>query len=373
MGLCTEETIEDRICRMRSQELERQLLEYHKYEKQVHKLLLLGAGGCGKSTIFKQMSIIQNEGKGQDSFTKTEREAYRLIAYANIYHIFDSLLSYAEAKNINLIQQVYKMSMGGYGPVEIDGFVAFLKDIQASTSADFVVKQNDVQCIQRLYNSTPIQELLKHRNEFDISDHSDFFIEKLPRISLPNYLPTDEEILKMRVKTTGIVEKEFEITKFKFRMVDVGGQRNERRKWIHAFDNVTSVIFVMALSEYDQQLAEVENVNRMAESIALFKEICNNRYFRNKSIILFMNKKDVFQEKLKNVRLNVFFKDYQGDNSYESAVKYIEKHFLKQNINPKRIIYPHVTCATDTKIMKSIFDSVKDTILKELLLSSGQI
>lgn len=132
------------------------------------------------------------------------------------------------------------------------------------------------------------------------------FIEKLPRISLPNYLPTDEEILKMRAKTTGVVEREFEITKFKFRMVDVGGQRNERRKvssfyfallvldffanayiykqWIHAFDNVTSVIFVMALSEYDQQLAEVESVNRMAESIALFKEICNNRYFRNKSV-----------------------------------------------------------------------------------------
>ena len=42
-------------------------------------------------------------------------------------------------------------------------------------------------------------------------------------------------------------------------MVDVGGQRSERRKWIHCFENVTSIIFLVALSEYDQILFESEN------------------------------------------------------------------------------------------------------------------
>ena len=42
-------------------------------------------------------------------------------------------------------------------------------------------------------------------------------------------------------------------------MVDVGGQRSERRKWIHCFENVTSIIFLVALSEYDQVLFESEN------------------------------------------------------------------------------------------------------------------
>lgn len=123
-----------------------------------------------------EMSIIQNEGRGQDSFTKTERESYRLMAHANIYLIFDALLTYAESKSIDLIQQVYKMSMGGYGPVEIDGFIAFLNDAKASTPVNFLVKQKDVQCIQRLYYSPPIQELLNHRNEFDIGDHSDLYV-----------------------------------------------------------------------------------------------------------------------------------------------------------------------------------------------------
>ena len=44
-----------------------------------------------------------------------------------------------------------------------------------------------------------------------------------------------------------------------FRMVDVGGQRSERRKWIHCFENVTSIIFLVALSEYDQILFESDN------------------------------------------------------------------------------------------------------------------
>ncbi len=39
-------------------------------------------------------------------------------------------------------------------------------------------------------------------------------------------------------------------------MFDVGGQRSERKKWIHCFENVTSIIFCVALSEYDQVLLE---------------------------------------------------------------------------------------------------------------------
>jgi hypothetical protein len=46
---------------------------------------------------------------------------------------------------------------------------------------------------------------------------------------------------------------------FLFRMVDVGGQRSERRKWIHCFENVTSIMFLAALSEYDQVLVESDN------------------------------------------------------------------------------------------------------------------
>ena len=125
----------------------------------------------------------------------------------------------------------------------------------------------------------------------------------------------------------------FHVEDAHFRMVDVGGQRSERRKWIHCFQNVTGLIFFVALrfffffffflsllffmlisplSEFDQKLYEDETVNRMHESIMLFAEICNCQWFKDAALILFLNKSDLFREKIVNTDLNVCFPDYDG-------------------------------------------------------------
>ncbi len=74
-------------------------------------------------------------------------------------------------------------------------------------------------------------------------------------------------------------------------MFDVGGQRNERKKWIHCFEHVTAVLFVVALSEYNMVLFEDHTQNRLTESLNLFKEICNTRYLSNVALMLFLNKR----------------------------------------------------------------------------------
>ncbi len=187
-------------------------------------------------------------------------------------------------------------------------------------------------------------------------------------------MPTHDDIVRSRSKTVGITEMFFDVDPdFRFKMVDVGGQRNERRKWIHAFDNVTVVIFVIGLSEYDQFLAESDHENRMQESLHLFNEICNNKYFKDKPIMLFMNKTDLFRDKLQRVPLNTFFKTYQGDNSYESAVSHVEQQFMALNKNSKRSVHAKPTCATDAKTMKHIFEFIRSTILRELLVGLGQL
>lgn len=73
-------------------------------------------------------------------------------------------------------------------------------------------------------------------------------------------MPTDQDVLRSRVKTTGITETTFVIGDLTYRMFDVGGQRSERKKWIHCFENVTAIIFLVAISEYDQVLIEDETV-----------------------------------------------------------------------------------------------------------------
>lgn len=67
-------------------------------------------------------------------------------------------------------------------------------------------------------------------------------------------------------------------------MYDVGGQRNERKKWIHCFDDVTAIIFVASASEYDQSLFEDASVNRMEEAVTLFADIANSRWFKNSAV-----------------------------------------------------------------------------------------
>ncbi|CAN0405299.1 unnamed protein product, partial [Discosporangium mesarthrocarpum] len=129
--------------------------------------------------------------------------------------------------------------------------------------------------------------------------------------------------------------KRYEIDGSTFEMYDVGGQRNERKKWIHCFDDVTAVIFVAALSEYDQCLFEDANTNRMCEAIDLFNEICNNRFFSESSMILFLNKKDLFAEKIQKVDIKTVdkFSDFQGGLGDEELGK---EYFLGLFLNVRR-------------------------------------
>ena len=104
------------------------------------------------------------------------------------------------------------------------------------------------------------------------------YFDNIARIAQHDYMPNDQDVLRSRVKTTGITETTFIIGELTYRMFDVGGQRSERKKWIHCFENVTTILFLVAISEYDQLLFEDETVNRMQEALTLFDSICNSRW-----------------------------------------------------------------------------------------------
>lgn len=99
-----------------------------------------------------------------------------------------------------------------------------------------------------------------------------------------------------------------------YSMYDVGGQRSQRRKWVYCFEDVRAVLFVVALSGYDMTLLEDNTVNRLEESLNLFEQIVNNRWFKEASFVLFLNKLDLFREKImcSSRHLRLFFPDYTG-------------------------------------------------------------
>lgn len=357
MGLCSSSqslTPEERARRdaekRRSKELEAKMSQDHNMDQQINKLLLLGAGESGKSTLFKQM--IQIYGKG---FPESERRGYTTIIYNNIITSMKTLVQQSDM----------------YGPVsaDLDPHKRLIDELKGDEEVDEKLGV----ALKELWADPGIQATYEARANFQLTDSTKYFMERLDDVMKDTYIPTEQDVLRSRVRTTGIVENDFVIDGNQFKMFDVGGQRNERKKWIHCFENVTAVLFVAAISEYDQVLYEDENTNRMVEALNLFEEICNSRWFRETSMILFLNKRDLFGDKLKKVPLSKYFPDYTGDNSFESASEFLQEQFESKNRNPEKQIYTHITCATDTGNIAAVFNAVKDIIIRRSLNEAGLV
>ncbi|KAJ7723127.1 putative G protein alpha subunit GNA-3 [Mycena metata] len=210
----------------------------------------------------------------------------------------------------------------------------------------------------------------EHPGEFYLMDSATYFFSHIHRIASPTYVPSEEDVLRARARSTAIIETRFWMGDLMIHMFDVGGQRSERKKWIHCFESVTSIIFCTALSEYDQVLEEERRVNRMRESLYLFESVINSRWFLRTSVILFLNKIDVFKRKLPKIPLGRYFPEYAGGNDLQKAAKYILWKFMQEN-RAKLTVYPHVTQATNTKNIRLVFAAVKETILQNALKDSG--
>jgi len=316
------------------------------------KLLLLGAGESGKSTIAKQMKILHLKG-----FTDDERLAYKSIIYNNVILSMKTLVTVAKDLNISIGR-------------DVSDSADRLRNADPQSLAGNLTNElaNDIAI---LWKDAGIRKVYVRQSEFQLNDSAAYYFDNVERLAERNYIPTETDVLRSRAKTTGIIETEFEIEKTRFKMVDVGGQRSERKKWMHCFQDVTAVIFCVAISEYDLKLYEDDQTNRMQESLKLFKEICNSVWFTDTAMILFLNKRDLFEEKIKRVDLTVAFPDYRGGLNYDNAVTFIKDKFLAQNENPKKHIYTQVTCATDTDNINVVFNAVKDIILQQILQETG--
>merc|ERR1711998_535418 len=146
--------------------------------------------------------------------------------------------------------------------------------------------------VQRLWSDPIIQRIWDRRSSFWHLDATPFYMENCHRFAERDYVPTDEDVIMARVMTTGITEIELNEDGRKFRIVDVGGQRNERRKWVSVFDNVKVMLFVVSLTGYNQVLFEDSGMNRMEESLKLFEQTVNSLFFQDKEVFIFFNKKD---------------------------------------------------------------------------------
>nr|P53359.2 RecName: Full=Guanine nucleotide-binding protein G(o) subunit alpha [Manduca sexta]CAA88905.1 alpha subunit, Go, heterotrimeric guanyl nucleotide binding protein [Manduca sexta] len=319
------------------------------------KLLLLGAGESGKSTIVKQMKIIHESG-----FTNEDFKQYRPVVYSNTIQSLVAILRAMPTLGITYANK----------DRESDGKMVF--DVIQRMEDTEPFSEELLAAMKRLWADAGVQECFGRSNEYQLNDSAKYFLDDLDRLGARDYQPTEEDILRTRVKTTGIVEVHFSFKNLNFKLFDVGrGQRSERKKWIHCFEDVTAIIFCVAMSEYDQVLHEDETTNRMQESLKLFDSICNNKWFTDTSIILFLNKKDLFEEKIRKSPLTICFPEYtRAYQEYGEAAAYIRSQFEAKNNSTTKEIYCHMT-ATDTNNNQFVFDAVTDVIIANNLRGCG--
>jgi len=334
--------------------IENELKEDRKKLNREVKLLLLGTGESGKTTITKQLKILNS--------TEGVPEA-ELIAYKPV--ITNCVLT--AYKNIITATETFGQ-LGRLNTPELREAANFFKNVEPLKDE---LHPAVAIYIRNLVASPVIQDTLTQYSQFQLPDNTTYLTTHIERICAPGYLPTQEDYLQFRSRTTGIMELEFNFDNHKFRIVDVGGQRSERKKWIHIFEGVTGIIFCVALSEYDQKLFEDEKVNRMHEAIELFEEICNSEWFVATDIILFFNKDDLFRNKVTRVDLSTCFPEYTGGKEYEPALAFIKDRFMSLNKNPQKQIYAKVTTATNTKNIETVFAATKNIILQKQLSVAG--
>ncbi|CAP38850.2 Protein CBR-EGL-30 [Caenorhabditis briggsae] len=367
-----------------NQEIEKQLQRDKRNARRELKLLLLGTGESGKSTFIKQMRIIHGQG-----YSDEDKRAHIRLVYQNVFMAIQSMIRAMDTLCIQFGDQ----------SEELQEKAAVVREVDFESVTSF--EEPYVSFIKELWEDSGIQECYDRRREYQLTDSAKYYLSDLRRLAVPDYLPTEQDILRVRVPTTGIIEYPFDLEQIIFRMVDVGGQRSERRKWIHCFENVTSIMFLVALSEYDQVLVECDNENRMEESKALFRTIITYPWFTNSSVILFLNKKDLLEEKILYSHLADYFPEYDGPPRDPIAAReFILKMFVDLNPDADKIIYSHFTCATgafgrnlrietdnvrprernpknmrkpktskfsDTENIRFVFAAVKDTILQHNL------
>lgn len=359
-------------------DIERRIEQETKADKHIQKLLLLGAGDSGKSTIFKQIKLLFQTG-----FDEAELKNYIPVIHANVYQTIKVLHDGSkELAQSELEASKYLLS------AENKDIGEKLSEIGGRLDYPHLTKDL-VQDIEALWKDPAIQETILRGNELQVPDCAHYFMENLQRFSDINYVPSKEDVLFARIRTTGVVEIQFSpVGENKksgevYRLFDVGGQRNERRKWIHLFEGVTAVIFCAAISEYDQTLFEDERKNRMMETKELFEWVLKQPCFEKTSFMLFLNKFDIFEQKALKVPLNVceWFKDYQpvstGKQEIEHAYEFVKKKFEESYFQctapdrVDRVFKIYGTTALDQKLVKKTFKLVDETLRRRNLFEAG--
>ncbi|MCJ1434227.1 guanine nucleotide-binding protein subunit alpha [Xylographa pallens] len=282
------------------------------------KTLILGSSESGKSTLLKSLML-----HTEATYTLGERASFKEIIFSNTIQSMRVILEAMESLGIALGNQ-----MNEYHVQTIFMQPAQLEELDTKI----------VDAIESLYMDSGVRECLKRAREYQINDSAEHQFRSIQRLGSSSYVPTDQDILRSRVKTCGITETTFDASGQEIHVFDFGGLRTERKKWIHCFEKVGVILFTVDIASYDQFLFEDETVNRMQEALNLFESLVISRWFVNTTFALIFTKYDKLVANVKASPLRNYFLDFEGGDDLEKATAYMTNRFLSLNQQDDRTI-----------------------------------
>ncbi|GFY68990.1 guanine nucleotide-binding protein G(q) subunit alpha [Trichonephila inaurata madagascariensis] len=304
-----------------NQEIEKQLRKDKRDSRRELKLLLLGTGESGKSTFIKQMRIIHGSG-----YVDEDKRSFTKLVYQNMFMAMQSMIKAMETLEIE-----YK-DPANHKNAEIIQTVDF--EMVTTFEIQFV------NAMRALWNDPGIQECYSRKREYQLTDSAKYYLDDLERIAQPDYLPTQQDILRVRVPTTGIIEYPFDLDSIIFRMVDVG---------VNMIKSYLNLIMKIAWRKAKLCL-------KLSSHIHGFKIPPSSS---------FLTRKISWRKKIMVSHLVDYFPEYDGPKQdHIAAREFILKMYLSQNPDPERMVYSHFTCATDTENIRFVFAAVKDAVLQ---------
>eukprot|EP01084_Bolivina_argentea_P265716 450514_1 len=393
--------------------IDRHLLQEQRQKSKQYNLLFFGPPKTGKSTLFNQLRIILGTG-----FSEQCRLDIKPIIYK---YLIDSMRTIIQIIEISHYENENNLPLDDF--VEEHGDKIYDFNTHNIHNSDEKTLKEIMNCIQILCQQKAVKQILKELN-------SNFFFNELSRIcDVENYIPSDADIVHIWYQTEKGIRDQVLTARNGSKVVVMDINYNTTcnyNKFLHCFQSITALIFVVSLSCFDEIAFEVKGTTEieklkwkqsiklledithrdiaklimeyigeyeMTKQMQLFRKICCDPYLKSKSFIVLFNKNDLFTNKIESMddeKSNAFvqhFYDYTGDiydanecgqyiqslfqNIFdEYCYEYKMKHNQKRRSQFRRM-YSHFVDATDSSLVQKLFYNVQHVIINDALRRGG--
>ncbi|KAJ7354516.1 guanine nucleotide binding protein, alpha subunit [Mycena albidolilacea] len=418
-----------RISDLIDEDIKREAVRRQSERRKEVKVMLLGQAESGKSTLQKQFQLYH-----ASHTLEVERPSWRIVVYANLIKAVRTILAELDYE-FSLSLDEYPWTSEGSAPTDVSAqneilelrrnllplislegsllselsegisFVGHRRgtlfpprkgmftrsgtrpvtDLRDSTNAIVAVNRAaqvlgmTVHVIEALWRHRSVEHMLRAR-KLRLDESGLFFLSEVRRIAQPDYIPSTDDMLHVRLQTVGVIEHSMKVNtvggNYIWRIYDVGGTRSQRPAWCSYFDDVNALIFLAPISAFDQYLEDDPLTNRIHDSVELLTSICANKLLKDAQLILLLNKVDILRKKLESgVQIRQYIVSYGNrPNNYSTAAEYFRTHFLaahKKKDTFQRRLYVHFTTMLDVQATQIIIASVEDLIMRKHIVQTG--